>query len=425
MADSLRLLHFADLHLGVQSGGRIDPATGLNQRVVDVCARFDALCEAAEAEQVHAVLFAGDAFNNQHPNPTLQSLFASRIRRLARAQIAVFLLIGNHDLPKAPGARHPFNIYDELEVERVVVGDDARVYQVPLREGSPAPFLQIAALPHFSFQHARATWGDDVDIDAVVGQRIAKLGSEIDGSLPSVFVGHCHVNTGDMGGSRDRYDVSEIQVLLSTFSGAPFAYIGLGHLHKAQVLSNDPYVVYPGSLERVDFGEGERITVAADGAVRKKQAEPKGFYRFDLNGPDWQVSEAPRFEEIAARRFVTIALDALDAGDPTDDLAARVAKGREAAGDLRDAFVRITASLGSPDRGRVTNTLARQLVPEAYDVRLALETKASTTTRDPRFAEPMSEGDALARFLESKDDWDDRPEILRLGRELIAEVLEA
>ena len=44
----LRVIHFADLHLGVEAGGRPNPETGLNQRIHDVCDRLDELCRVAE-----------------------------------------------------------------------------------------------------------------------------------------------------------------------------------------------------------------------------------------------------------------------------------------------------------------------------------------------------------------------------------------
>ena len=33
--DRVKILHFADLHLGVESYGRIDPATGISSRLLD------------------------------------------------------------------------------------------------------------------------------------------------------------------------------------------------------------------------------------------------------------------------------------------------------------------------------------------------------------------------------------------------------
>ena len=73
---SLRLVHFADLHLGIELHGSPDPATGLSTRVQDFLRVFDAVIDYAVSERVDAVLFAGDAFKNRDPNPTLQRAFA-------------------------------------------------------------------------------------------------------------------------------------------------------------------------------------------------------------------------------------------------------------------------------------------------------------------------------------------------------------
>jgi hypothetical protein len=63
------------------------------------------------------------------------------------------------------------------------------------------------------------------------------------------------------------------------------------------------------------------------------------------------------------------------------------------------------------------------MVPEAYDVRLAIDTAQASMVRDPRFARRMTETEAFERYLETRDDWsDDRAELLRAGRELIEEV---
>src|SRR5215217_7931976 len=95
----MKLLHFADLHLGVENYGRIDTQTGLSSRLGDFLHRLDDVVDYAIAERMDAVLFAGDAFKTRDPNPTVQRAFAERIRRLSRATIPTILLIGNHDLP--------------------------------------------------------------------------------------------------------------------------------------------------------------------------------------------------------------------------------------------------------------------------------------------------------------------------------------
>src|SRR5512136_37689 len=99
----MRLLHFADLHIGMENYGRVDPATGLSTRLADFLAVLDQVVEYALSNEVDLVVFAGDAYKTRDPNPTHQREFAKRIRRLTDAGLPVFLLLGNHDLPTPAG----------------------------------------------------------------------------------------------------------------------------------------------------------------------------------------------------------------------------------------------------------------------------------------------------------------------------------
>ena len=70
----IRLLHFSDLHIGMENYGRLDPKTGVSGRVLDFVQRFDALIEYGLERDVDLVIFAGDAFKTRDPNPTYQPL---------------------------------------------------------------------------------------------------------------------------------------------------------------------------------------------------------------------------------------------------------------------------------------------------------------------------------------------------------------
>ena len=65
----IKLVHFADLHLGVENYGRTDPTTGLSSRLTDFLRSFDQVVDYAldEANGVDLVVFAGDAFRTPIP----------------------------------------------------------------------------------------------------------------------------------------------------------------------------------------------------------------------------------------------------------------------------------------------------------------------------------------------------------------------
>ena len=80
----MRVLHFADLHIGVENYGRPLPELGWSSRMQDFLAAFDYLVDYALAEGVDAVVFAGDAYKDREPKQTQQREFA---RRLAATQL--------------------------------------------------------------------------------------------------------------------------------------------------------------------------------------------------------------------------------------------------------------------------------------------------------------------------------------------------
>jgi exonuclease SbcD len=131
----MKIIHFADLHLGVECYGRIDPASGLSTRFLDFLASFDRLVDYALEKKVDLVLFCGDAYKSRDPSQTQQREFARRIKRLSDGGISVFLLVGNHDLPNAIGRATTTEIFNTLSVENVHVANRPDIYKVQTRGG--------------------------------------------------------------------------------------------------------------------------------------------------------------------------------------------------------------------------------------------------------------------------------------------------
>jgi len=113
MPDPIRVLHFADLHVGMENYGKLDPQTGVSSRIGDFLARLDNIVDYALQHEADLVIFAGDAFKTRDPEPTQQREFARRIKRLAD-RVPVFMLVGNHDIP-GTAARAP---YDQCPAKR-------------------------------------------------------------------------------------------------------------------------------------------------------------------------------------------------------------------------------------------------------------------------------------------------------------------
>ena len=131
----MRILHFADLHLGVETYGTIDTATGFSTRMIDILHALDEVVDYAIDNGIDLVLFCGDTYKNRDPSQTQQREFARRINRLVSNDIPICLLIGNHDLPNAIGRATAIESFDTLVIKNVYVSNRPDIYRIPTKNG--------------------------------------------------------------------------------------------------------------------------------------------------------------------------------------------------------------------------------------------------------------------------------------------------
>ena len=275
----MRLLHFADAHIDMTNYGRHDPETGLPLRVLDFLKSLDEIVDAAIREKVDLVIFAGDAYKDRSPAPTFQREWGKRIIRLSKAGVRTLLLVGNHDLSPSLGRAHAIQEFDTLEIPHVTVL--AKPTFLSAEElGLPA---QVIALPWVTrsgmVAATDASAADRENIDANIEERLTELLhgwlEKADPSLPVILMAHASVQGAVYGSERTVMLGADLVLPGSLVKDARLDYVALGHIHKAQNLNEgrQPPVIYPGSIERVDFGEAEdnKFFVIAD--VEKGNAE--------------------------------------------------------------------------------------------------------------------------------------------------------
>jgi len=258
------VLHFADAHIDMANYGRHDPNTGLPMRVIDFLKSLDTIVDTAIQEQVDLVLFAGDAYKDRNPPPTFQREWGRRLMRLSRAGIPTLLLVGNHDLSPALGRAHALEAFDTLDVPHVRVLDQPAFLGPGDLEGLP---MQVLALPWIARSGLMATLGlaavDPRKIYEELETRLVELVQEwlgqADAALPTVLTAHASVQGAVYGGERTVMLGGDLVLSGSLVRDPRLDYVALGHIHKPQNLNEQghPPVIYPGSIERVDFGEAQ------------------------------------------------------------------------------------------------------------------------------------------------------------------------
>jgi exonuclease SbcD len=405
----IKLLHLADLHIGMENYGRLDPATGMHTRLIDYLDRLDEALDYGLAEGADAVLIAGDVYKNRTPNPTHQREFARRLRRIRAAGLPIFILVGNHDVSPAAGRAHSIEIFDTLALEGVTIAERAGLHMIETRAGP----LQILALPwitrHNLLTKEELRLASFLEIETLLMERIENFlrtkAEELDPDIPSVLTVHGTIDGATVGAER-QIMLGKDLVLPKSFLALPGVdYVAMGHIHKHQSLGAHPPVVYPGSIERIDFGE---------------EHEDKGCVLVELEkgATNW------RFHKLAARPFVTVDVDVRNSPEPQARVATAIEKQ-----SLAGAVVRVKVDATQEQAALLrTDEIQQQLdaggafhiAAIAIEVERANRGRLAGAERD--LLDGLTPRRALELYLRSKNTPEDRlAALLSAAEELFAE----
>lgn len=404
----MKILHLSDIHIG--SGfchGRVNPLTGLNTRLEDFVKTLSLCIDRALNDHVDLVLFGGDAFPNATPAPYVQEAFAHQFRRLVDADIPTVLLVGNHDQHSQGLGGASLNIYRTLAVPGFLVGDTLTTHRISTRNGD----IQIITLPWLTrstLMTRQETQGSSLaEVNQLLTERLqVVIEGEIrrlDPSIPTVLLAHLMADNATLGAERLLAVGKGFTLPLSLLTRSCFDYVALGHVHKHQNLnkSNDPPVIYPGSIERVDFSE---------------EKEDKGYVMIELEKGkvNWEFCPLP------VRIFRTIEVDLSKHDDPQAALLTGIAKY-----DIQDNVVRLIYKLRSDQLDLIDNSSLHNALKSAHTYTIQAELVSQLAK--PRIPElstsssidPMS---ALKTYLNNREDLKDiAPSMLEAAQNLLTD----
>jgi len=390
----IKFIHLSDIHIGLQTHGKINPATGKNTRLEDIVKSLDFVFDYALKESVDLVLIAGDIFHRENPHPTEEIEFARRVVNLVEeSRTKVVMVLGNHDYPSAGGKASAVEIFPALDIEGVTIVRKPGLHTLDTENGQ----VQIACLPWAGRSglvskdeyKSLSTQEIQIEIEKRLIAIIRDLASKTDNSNPAIFLGHLSVRNAKLSGTeRDTITISDPIVPVSELNNGAFNYVALGHIHRFQNLNKDdfPPIVYSGSIERIDFTE---------------EKEKKGFVIGEIveSEEGWKCEY--EFIETPARKFLTIEIDGSDL-DSDLNLEKRFKKE-----DIANAVVRVRFKVLNPGE-KIDEKRIKSLFESAQTLKIEkIFEKPEKIMRHPGLSKTMGLMEALDKYIETKPELKD------------------
>jgi predicted phosphodiesterase len=234
-----RILHCADIHLDSPLRGlEADPDAPVERIRLATRESLSNLVDLAVAESVSLVLIAGDLYDGEWPDWRTGQFLLRQIERLTRAGIRVVAIRGNHDAESIITRR--------------------------LRWPEGATLLRA--------DYAETVVFDDLGV-AVHGRSFAtrEVLENLAATYPASLSGYLNIGLlhtaaeGRAGhGNYAPCDVAQLR-------NHGYDYWALGHVHAREVLSQEPWVVFPGNIQGRDIGEtgdkGATLITVNDSAI--------------------------------------------------------------------------------------------------------------------------------------------------------------
>jgi DNA repair exonuclease SbcCD nuclease subunit len=212
-----RFIHTADIHLDsplrgleIHEDAPVEEIRGATRRA------FDNLIELAIEEEVDFVLIAGDLYDGDWKDYNTGLFFAGRMGKLAKAGIRVFIVSGNHDAASRITRAMPLpgnaTLFPHKKSHSVILDD-------------------LGVIIHGRSYSSRA-----------VTENLASQYPQHDAN--SFNIGLLHTSLTGREGHED-YAPCTIDDLKSK----GYDYWALGHVHKREIVSEDPLILFPGNIQ--------------------------------------------------------------------------------------------------------------------------------------------------------------------------------
>jgi DNA repair exonuclease SbcCD nuclease subunit len=366
-------LHCADLHLG-------SPMLGLAEKDEAIARRFAAasreafsdLVSRAIAAQVAFVAISGDVYDGEWRDTSIGLFFGREMARLARAHIPAFLIKGNHDAAS-------------VVTRTLTLPDNVREFSVMRAETQRIENLRVAV-------HGRSF------PDRVVTENWAT-------SYPSPIEGWFNIGLLHTSCDGRPGHATYAPCTAAELAARGYDYWALGHVHDYEILSRDPWIVFPGNLQ------GRSV----------RECGPRGAVLVDV--ADGRVTDVRRLV-LDRARFAQVSVDLSGMTDETALLAHINQQVRPLVEAAEDRLLAVRVSLSgatalhnalAADRHRIADEVQATLHRTGEEVWLERLRLVTTSAVEATAALPDD-------FIAALDACADDPQTMRRAEEFVAAV---
>ena len=235
-----------------------------------------------------------------------------------------------------------------------------------------------------------------------MGELIEDWIEESDSSLPIILTAHASIEGAKFGGERLVMLGNDLVLTGSLVKNPKFSYVAMGHIHKPQDVNegNQPPVIYPGSIERVDFGEAkeDRFFVIAD--VEK--------------GKDTEVEW---IELTDVRKFI----DRRTILDSNENVTEALKKALPGVKEMSEAIVRLVVDYPREWDSLIDESALRKYTEDTFEFHLVKRPQSESRVRiaEGQVVSSLSPLDLLAQYFDSAKT-KDVDELQKLAQEIIS-----
>ena len=339
----------ADVHEGINFGFNLDVETGISERALDIHRNLVRAAKFAIENRSKLFVIVGDLFDRTHIAPAYREMIRKDvIEPLGKKNIKIWILAGNHDQPHSSkkgtsiddfrGYPH-VSVYREPSVEEIVIDNkkvrclimpymhpDNVALMVKERLGKDIPHEQMFTTGQGLIKDWLAKKSEPEADYKILFAHYYVVGAKIrETSCPEVLPGEFSF-TKDM--IPDNLDI------------AVFGHI---HLHQSMGKIGKTEIVYPGAVERIDWGERE---------------DPKGFISLSVKEKSWG------FVKLPVRDMMKINVEVMPDEEPNEKILRSI-------GDVAGKMVRLEVTLPEGLRTKVSEDKINEKLKNTfyYDIR--------------------------------------------------------